>query len=403
MTSNQAQKLIASNGVTRKMIGAGLLAGAAIGAIATARARGLSIPRTETSSIANWDRVLAIATSMNKADALTMSQRTALDAEYRALVGRCLPLVAGYMQTSIEAPLERTYAFDRVDWINANVEAFQNLLAPLNDLMAHPGANQTVISAMMGGINRQIVSAEMGMLLGYLARRVLGQYDLALLGGESSGPGNLYFVEPNIAATERLLKLPRDEFRLWLALHETTHVFQFEGFPWVRPYFQSLLDEYFVFLKSDLSELRHGMQGVKLIVERVRAGQREHKNWIESLMTPEQRLVFHRIQSLMCIIEGYSNHVMNAVGRDLLRKYEDISHKFELRQRNRSWGEQMLARITGLDMKLEQYRLGEEFINAIVAAKGHQAALKLWQGPENLPTMDELRAPNLWMRRVLTG
>ena len=297
--------------------------------------------------------------------------------------------------------MQRTFAFDRVDWIHANVEAFEHLLAPLNDVLARPGAQQTVISALMGGLNRQIVSAEMGMLLGYLARRVLGQYDLALISGETTGPGNLYFVEPNIAATEHHLGLPKDQFRLWLALHETTHVFQFEGFPWVRPYFQSLLDEYFVFLKSDLSELRHGLTGVKRMVDRVRDGQGEHRSWIESLMTPEQRVVFNRIQALMCIIEGYSNHVMNSVGRDLLSKYDDISRKFEKRQRNRSWGEQLLARITGLDMKLEQYRLGEEFVNAVVAARGHHAALQLWTGPENMPSMEELRAPATWMNRVL--
>jgi coenzyme F420 biosynthesis associated uncharacterized protein len=383
------------------MIGAGLLAGAAIGAIATARARGLTIPRDEPTTIADWDRVVSIATSMNKADALTMPQRTELDVEYRSLVERCLPLVSSYMETKIESPVDRTYAFDRVDWINANVEAFQNLLAPLNDILSRPGANRTVMSALMGGLNRQIVSAEMGMLLGYLARRVLGQYDLALISGETSGPGNLYFVEPNIAATEHLLGLPKEEFRLWLALHETTHVFQFEGFPWVRPYFQSLLDEYFVFLKSDLGEFRNGIHGVRLMVERVRAGQREHVSWIESVMTPDQRVVFGKIQSLMCIIEGYSNHVMNAVGRDLLSKYDEISRKFEKRQRNRSWGEQLLARITGLDMKLEQYRLGEEFVDAIVKARGQSAALQFWKGPEYMPTMAELRAPDAWIRRVL--
>jgi coenzyme F420 biosynthesis associated uncharacterized protein len=388
-------------GLTRKMIGAGLLAGAAIGAIATARARGLTLPQEPPDTLADWSRVVAFATSMNKADALTMPQRSELDAAYRSLVERCLPLVSTYMETAIDSPVERTFAFDRVDWIHANVEAFEHLLAPLNDVLARPGAQQTVISALMGGLNRQIVSAEMGMLLGYLARRVLGQYDLALISGETTGPGNLYFVEPNIAATEHLLGLPKDEFRLWLALHETTHVFQFEGFPWVRPYFQSLLDEYFVFLKSDLSELRHGMQGVKKMVDRVRAGQGEHRSWIESLMTPEQRVVFDRIQALMCIIEGYSNHVMNAVGRDLLSKYDDISRKFEKRQRNRSWGEQLLARVTGLDMKLEQYRLGEEFVNAVVDARGHGAALQLWKGPEYMPTMEELRAPAAWMNRVL--
>ena len=387
--------------LSRKMIGAGLLAGAAIGAIATARARGLTIPRDEPATIADWDRVVAIAIAMNKADALTMPQRTELDAAYRALVERCLPLVSSYMETKIDSPIERTYAFDRVDWINANVEAFQNLLAPLNDILSRPGADRTVISALMGGLNRQIVSAEMGMLLGYLARRVLGQYDLALIGGETSGPGNLYFVEPNIAATEHMLGLPKDQFRLWLALHETTHVYQFEGFPWVRPYFQSLLDDYFVFLKSDLGEFRNGLHGVKLMLERVRAGQREHMSWIESVMTPDQRVVFGKIQSLMCIIEGYSNHVMNAVGRDLLSKYDDISRKFEKRQRNRSWGEQLLARVTGLDLKMEQYRLGEEFVNAVVNGRGRGAALQLWTGPENMPTMDELRSPGDWMNRVL--
>jgi coenzyme F420 biosynthesis associated uncharacterized protein len=401
MNSRSDASRESTQALTRKMIGAGLLAGAAIGAIATARARGLTIPRDEPMTIADWDRVVAIATSMNKADALTMPQRTALDASYRTLVEQCLPLVSSYMETKIDSPVDRTYAFDRVDWINANVEAFQNLLAPLNDILSRPGANRTVMSALMGGLNRQIVSAEMGMLLGYLARRVLGQYDLALISGETSGPGNLYFVEPNIAATEHLLGLPKDEFRLWLALHETTHVYQFEGFPWVRPYFQSLLDEYFVFLKSDLGEFRNGVHGLKLMVDRVRAGQREHMSWIESVMTPDQRVVFGKIQSLMCIIEGYSNHVMNAVGRDLLSKYDDISRKFEKRQRNRSWGEQLLARITGLDMKMEQYRLGEEFVNAIVEARGRSAALQLWKGPEYMPTMDELRSPNAWINRVL--
>ena len=84
----------------------------------------------------------------------------------------------------------------------------------------------------------------------------------------------------------------------------------------------------------------------------MRSGHRDRQGWIESLMTPDQRLVFARIQALMCIIEGYSNHVMNAVGRDLLSKYDSIARKFEQRQRNRSWGENLLARVTGLSRRL---------------------------------------------------
>lgn len=388
-------------GVTRKMIGVGLLAGAAIGAVATARARGLTLPSSPPESMIDWDRVRAIAVNMNRADALTMAQRTELDATYRDLVSRCLPLVTESMGVTIESPVDRTFAYDRVDWIYANIFAFRNMLAPIDELLAQPSAKRTVAAALLGTANRQIVSAEMGMLLGYLGRRVLGQYDLALLGGEDSGPGQLYFVEPNIAATEQLLKLPGDEFRLWLALHETTHVYQFEGFAWVRPYFQSLLDEYFVFLKSDLQELTRGGRALKLVVNRLREGQRGNQSWLESLMTPEQRQVFDRIQALMCIIEGYSNFVMNDVGKDLLKNYERIARRFERRQRNRGWSEQLLARITGLDVKLEQYRLGEAFVNQVIAAHGRDAGRQLWTGPETLPTLVEIRQPELWSVRVL--
>ncbi len=390
--------------VSRKMLGMGLLAGVAIGAVATVRVRNLNADpdsdRREPTSVADWDRATQIATTMNRADALSIAQRDALDREYRALVEQCLPLVSSYMGVTIPSPVERTYAFDRVDWINANVTAFRNLLTPLNDLLVGSAPEKSVIGGLLGSANRQVVSAELGMLLGYLARRVLGQYDLALLGGESEGPGKLYFVQPNIAATETLLGIPKDEFRLWLALHEMTHVFQFEGFPWVKPYFQSLLDEYFVFLKSDISELKSGMRAMKVMVGRVREGQRDNQSWIESLMTPDQRSVFSRIQALMCIIEGYSNHVMNAVGKDLMPNYARIARKFEHRQRNKSWGEQLLARMTGLDVKLEQYRLGEEFINAIVAERGHDMALAVWSGPESLPTLEELRNPAAWITRI---
>jgi len=382
------------------MLGVGLVAGAAVGAVATARARGLTLPREQPSSMANWEHAQYIATMMNKSDALSSQARTELTAQYRELVERCLPLVGDYMRITIPNPVERTFAFDRVDWINANIEAFRNLLAPIDEFMLRPGQRRSVISALLGTVNREVVSSEMGVLLGYLSRRVLGQYDLALLGGESTGPGKLYFVQPNIEQTEAMLDLPADQFRLWLSLHETTHVFQFEGFPWVRPYFQQLLNEYFEFLKSDLSELRKGMKSIRVMVDRVRSNH-GRQSWVESLMTAEQRGVFYRIQALMCIIEGYSNHVMNAVGKDLMPNYETIAKRFEQRQRKRGRSEQLLARVTGLDVKLEQYRLGEAFIDQIIAQRGPEVALRLWHGPDALPTLDELRSPESWIARVV--
>ena len=383
----------------RRLIGVSIVAGAAVGAWVSAQARPRSNePRT---GIIDWVQAAVIATNLNRGDALSAVERTRLDASYRHLVETCLPIVSDYMVVTIPSPVGRTFAFDRVDWINANIESFQRLMAPIEAIGLSVQGGSSIAAYALGGINRTVVSAEMGLLLGYLAKKVLGQYDLALLGGESDGGGNLYYVEPNIKMVETSLNLPSAEFRLWLALHETTHVFEFEGFPWVRPYFQGLLDEYFELMRSDADVLRGGVKGLRVLADRVRSNDNDERSWIEAVMTPEQRGVFDRIQAVMSVVEGYSNHVMNAVGRDLLKDYDAIARRFEQRQRQRGIGEQLFARITGLNLKMEQYRLGERFVNAVVDERGKSAALTMWSGPESLPSMIEIRDPSAWMSRVL--
>lgn len=333
---------------------------------------------------------------------MTGAERARLDAYYRSLVAECLPIVSSYMQIDLPETVERTFAFDRVDWINANLSAFKIMLAPIEVLNPATGGNQTVAGALWGGVNRTVISAELGLLLGYLARRVLGQYDLALLGREPVSTGKLYYVEPNIKAVEKTLSMPVDEFRMWLALHETTHAFEFEGYPWVRLYFNDLLEQYFEFLKQDAEHLKQGVRGLKVFVERARSGDRTD-SWIEAVMTPDQRALFNKMQALMCIVEGYSNHVMNAVGRDLLPNYASIAKKFEQRQRQRTTAEQLFARLTGLDIKMEQYRLGERFIDTVASQRGLQVARRVWDGPASLPTLDEVKNPEQWLARVIDG
>ena len=161
-----------------------------------------------------------------------------------------------------------------------------------------------------------------------------------------------------------------------------------------------MLHEYFESLKTDISALKGGAKSIRAISERFMANRGTQKSWIEALMTPDQLEIFYRIQALMCIIEGYSNHVMNVVGKDLMPDYEKIARRFAQRQSKKGRGDQIFARLTGLDVKLEQYRLGEEFIDAIVAKRGREVGLVLWSGPEAMPTMEELKAPDRWLARV---
>jgi coenzyme F420 biosynthesis associated uncharacterized protein len=378
----------------------GLVAGVAAGVWVSSKVKSLG-ESDPSAGLIDWDQARGIAINMNRGQTLTAPERDRLDAYYRELGDRCVPIVRDFTGVDLPRTLDETFAFDRVDWINANLEAFKLMFAPIEALNSESG-HDSFAARLWGGINRSVISAEVGLMLGYLARRVLGQYDLALLGREPVSTGKLYYVEPNIQLVERTLGLPKDEFRMWLALHEITHAFEFEGHPWVRPHFNGLLERYFEFFKNDVEQLRQGWRGMKAIVDRARSSDRGDSSWIEAMMVPEQRAIFAEMQALMCIVEGYSNYVMNAVGKKLLPNFEAIAAKFEKRKRERGFAEQLFARLTGLDMKLEQYRLGEEFIDRVAAEHGPKVIDRIWASADNIPTMDEIRSPDKWMTRVLT-
>ena len=61
-------------------------------------------------------------------------------------------------------------------------------------------------------------------------------------------------------------------------------------------------------------------------------------------------------------------------------------------------------RITGLEMKLNQYRMGEQFIKAVEKEAGWDTVNLAFRGVGSLPTLEEIEAPKRWLTsRRLTG
>ncbi|HET9015908.1 MAG TPA: zinc-dependent metalloprotease [Thermomicrobiaceae bacterium] len=387
----------------KRLLSVGLLVGAAVGVWAGNRAREFTQRQPATPSLINWGQARGIAANMNRETTLDAGARRQFDAVYRSLVERAVPLVASYTGDELPSALSRVYAFDRVDWVDANVESFAEMFRPLEALnpLQDSGAPR-VVTVLWGSLNQSVLSAELGFLLGYLARRVLGQYDLAVLGREPVEGGKLYFVQPNIAGVERALRLPADDFRLWLTLHEVTHAFEFEAHPWLRAHVNGLLETYFSFLSQDIEHLRRGVEGLKVFWDRARSREAGNGSWLEVVMTPEQRRLFNQMQATMSVVEGYSNHVMNAVGKQLIPTYDVISKRFERRQQQRTPAEHLFARLTGLDIKMEQYRQGQAFVDYVAEHRGHDFVRRVWTGPEWLPTIEEIRDPERWIARVAT-
>jgi coenzyme F420 biosynthesis associated uncharacterized protein len=281
---------------------------------------------------------------------------------------------------------------DRVEWIDLNVVTFQHLFARVERVMleAQP-APDSAGRALARIVNRNVGNQQLGFLLAFLARKVLGQYDISLLAIGPTPRGRLHFVEPNIVATASSLGLPLDEFRTFIALHEATHAFEFEAYPWLRDYFAAAVQESVEQLAVDTDTLGARLRAALL-------GGEGH--WLERMMTPRQRATFQRTQALMSLLEGYSNHVMNAAGARILPGFRDLHDRFERRNDRRGTLERALMRITGLDLKMEQYAAGERFVDEVIRTRDRDFMNLVWSGPEKLPSLDEIREPVRWVRRM---
>jgi coenzyme F420 biosynthesis associated uncharacterized protein len=194
--------------------------------------------------------------------------------------------------------------------------------------------------------------------------------------------------------------VPLGPFRTWIALHETTHAFEFEAHPWLRPYLASRLERQLKLFGRDVREM--GREAIRGLGRAIR-GERGGEHWIERLMTEEQRSLFRETQAVMSLLEGFSDYVMDEVGADLVPDVEQIRARFDERRSRRTPFERAMLRLTGMDLKLDQYKKGELFVRAIAQARGPSALVRLWDGPESLPREGEIEAPERWIGRVLDG
>src|SRR5580765_8450188 len=108
-------------------------------------------------------------------------------------------------------------------------------------------------------------------------------------------------------------------------------------------------------------------------------------HWLERMMTPAQLATFRRTQALMSLLEGYSNHVMNDAGERLLPGFAILHERFERRNESRGAVERAIMRLTGLDLKMDQYIAGERFVAAVLAGRDRPFLNRVWEGPASLP------------------
>ena len=320
-----------------------------------------------------------------------------LDADFPAMVARAEPEVAKQMGLRPASPPPRPELVGRREWAELNLRSLRDWLDPVGARLDErlEGAGPLAGALRLG--TGATLAAEAGLVMGYVSQRVLGQYEISLL--QPAAQPRLLFVEPNLARAIEELEVDRESFLEWIVIHELTHAFQFGGVPWLRDHLGGLVREYLSTVEVRIE--RGAAGGLPSLPNPARIVELFREGGLAALVqTSEQRRLLDRLQTVMAVVEGYSEHLMDEVGRRLLPAYDGLREAMSRRRGNRSAPERVLERLLGLDLKLRQYELGKEFCDGVAAAGGREALNRVWDSPVALPTPAELSAPRAWLERT---
>jgi coenzyme F420 biosynthesis associated uncharacterized protein len=335
----------------------------------------------------DWDLAVKLGSRIaGEGPTVSRDEAAAAVAELRAGAERSTGLVREF--TGLDAPdgTAPVLVVDRPGWVQANADGFRTVLTPLVDKLTEKKPSGLALA-----VGSRVTAAEVGGLLGFLAGKVLGQFDPF-----HDPHGRLLLVAPNVVHVERELGADPSDFRLWVCLHEETHRVQFTAVPWMRDH---LFSE--VRAIADTVDSSSALEdGLRRAVEGLRDGLRGG-SLMEALSSPEQREIVDRVTGVMSLLEGHADVVMDGVGPSVIPSVAAIRARFNERRGGVGTLDRLLRRLLGLDAKMAQYRDGARFVRAVVDRAGMAQFNAVWERPENLPSKTEIADPEAWVTRVL--
>ncbi len=362
------------------------------------KAAGLSFAGLDLPTI-DWHQAGAIALLVGDTkEAVIKEPIEELNERFHQWLKLVSPAIAEFTGLQLPKPLGQPVLFDRAEWVVTVIDRIRSLLEPLLLVLLKETDNGGSQKPTSKNFVKAILTIQLGTLLGYLSRRVLGQYDFALSGSEfSEDNGRLFFVYPNIVNVRKRFELEAQEFEIWLVLHEATHGYEFEAVPWLKSYMRDLVSYHKKQIEKKISQIAKETSNSKLSSLLYRL---LFSGGFSELISLEENHSLSKIQAFMAIIEGYSDYIMYKVSKKLISHSEAISNLFRRNKSSRNWAERLLEKIIGLDLKIQQYKLGYQFVSDLVSHGGMDLARQIWVKPDNLPSLTEIRNPHAWIERL---
>lgn len=299
----------------------------------------------------------------------------------------------------------------RAVWAERSLEALNPLLAVLiNSFKPDTTQLDTVdsflgdtdsdwLQSLLSSIGPLLTGVMSGMLVGRLAVRNLGTYDLPIPREENS----LLVIAPNVEDFRKEWSLPAEDLRLWVCIHEAIH-HALLGVPHVRGTLTNLLARHAGAFQNDPEILNEHFENLDIIENPESIfelqGLISPEMVLGAVRSPEQAALLPHLESLVAVIIGYTDHIMDDIGARLITKYPMLTEALRRRRVTANEEDRFIERVFGLNLNQEQVDRGGSFITGVLERAGDHGLNRLWTSEHHLPTPNEVDAPGLWLARI---
>lgn len=302
-------------------------------------------------------------------------------------------------------PVNRTrWVMDSLDAYRPLMERLAGALGPVEATLEDPHDPMAgMLSGMLQALQPMMLAMTAGSMVGHLARRSLGQYDLPIPRPPGPHADDLLLVVPNLDDFAAGWSLQRDDLRLWVCVHEIAHHAVF-AVPHVRARMDDLLTRHVSSFRNDPAALEDRLGEVDLSDPAALARLQETFGSPEvvlgAISSPEQAALRPELDALVAVVVGVVDHVLDLVGARLIGSYPMLSEALRRRRVEASEADRFVERLFGLELVQAAYDRGSAFVTGVVERAGEEGLRRLWEGPEQLPTPNEVDAPGLWLARI---
>lgn len=342
----------------------------------------------------NWD--LARQTALS---ALVGTDRPLGSAERLAVV-ESLRLADMWLDpvTDLPSGLAHAEAWSRVEWVERTLPVWSTLCDPVAARVvaamgtAVPEEARSQAGALMGAmssIGGLMFGAQVGQAIASLAAEVVSSTDIGL---PLAPAGAAVLLPENVAAFGAGLERPDEEVRLFLALREAAHQRLFGAHPWLRQRLLDTVDAYARGISVDTSAIERAMTEIDpsdpQSMQRALTG-----GMFGPEESPEQRQALRRLETLLALIEGWVDAVVDDAASGRLPGAGALRETLRRRRAAGGPAEQTFATLVGLELRPRRLRDAAALWQALTRHRGTAGRDAVWAHPDLLPTADDLDDP----------